>query len=150
MKHLNTYNTFIIEQSSSSEQNNNYPINNDTKQTATGKEKSMIDELNKLLQFISDSKKSYSQKTSIEPKILNLFSKSKCGILDKAIMKSAGVGDLNKSEKAYPNAKYWIDEIMVLSGSTNDDGEIWDIKYEVGVMYFSLDEKGKINNMVVG
>jgi len=150
MKHLNTYNTFIIEQSSSSEQNTNYPINNDTKQTATGKEKSMIDELNKLLQFISDSKKSYSQKTSIEPKILNFFSKSKCGILDKAIMKSAGVGDLNKSEKAYPNAKYWIDEIMVLSGSTNDDGEIWDIKYEVGVMYFSLDEQGKINNMVVG
>jgi hypothetical protein len=132
------------------EQNTNYPINNDTNQTATGKEKSMIDEFNKLLRIVSDSKVTYSQKTIIEPKILNFFSKSKCGILDKAIMKSAGVGEPNKSEKAYPNAKYWIDDIMVLSGSTNDAGKIWDIKYEVGVMYFSLDNQGKINNMVVG
>jgi len=132
------------------EQNTNYPINNDTNQTATGKEKTMIDELNKLLRIVSDAKVAYSKKTIIEPKILNFFSKSKCGILDKAIMKSAGVGDLNKSEKAYSNAKDWIDEIMVLGGSTNDDGKIWDIKYEVGVMYFSLDNQGKINNMVVG
>jgi hypothetical protein len=127
-----------------------YPINNETNQIATGKDKTMIDELNVLLRQISDSAATYSQKASLEPKILDFFSKAKCSILDKAIMKSAGVGDPNKAGKPYANAQDWISEVVMLSGSTNDDGAVWNVKYDFGVMYFSLDDQGKINNAVVG
>jgi hypothetical protein len=139
-----------------------YPINNATNQTATGKEKSMIDELNKLLQLVSDPKATYSQKTVLEPKILDFFSKSKCSIADMAIPKgepgwtkststnTPGMPINLKDANTYSNAADWLSELITLGGSTNDDGKIWSIKYEVGVMYFSLDDQGKITNTVLG
>jgi hypothetical protein len=139
-----------------------YPINNATNQTATGREKSMIDELNSLLQLASDPKAAYSQKTGLEPKILDFFSKSKCSIADLAIPKGEpgrtkstspnppGMPVNLKDANAYSNAADWLGELINLGGSTNNEGETWTIKYEVGVMYFSLDDQGKITNAVLG
>jgi len=134
------------------EQNKNYPINNETNQTATGKEKSMIDELNKLLHIISDSKITYSQKDNMRSKVLNFFSKPKCTIVDYATPR--GASGWKPSPKptgdTHTNADDWFESVIQLGGGTNEDGSIWNIKYDIGVMYFSLDNQGKITDMQVG
>jgi hypothetical protein len=134
------------------EQNTNYPINNETNQTATGKEKSMIDELNKLLPVIADSNIKYSQKDAMRSKVLSFFSKLKCTIVDYAIPKGAQgfVQSAKPASNISTSADDWFEQVIQLGGSTNEDGSIWNIKYDIGVMYFSVDDQGKITDLQVG
>lgn len=134
------------------EQNINYPINNKTNQTATAEEKRILDEINKLLPTIGDSTISYSQKDSMRSKVLDFFSKTKCTIVDYAAPK--GASDWKPSPKpagdVFTNADEWFESVIQLSGGKNEDGSSWNIKYDIGVMYFSMDDQSKITDMQVG
>jgi hypothetical protein len=135
------------------EQNTNYPIKNGPNSIPTDSEKSMITEFNKLLQIIADPKIAYSQKDTMRSKVLGFFSKAKCTIADHAIAR----GDGNWSNPApkpiydtYTNTDDWFESIIQKDGGTNDDGSVRNIKYDIGVMYFSVDNQGKITDMQVG
>lgn len=135
------------------EQNTNYPVKNGPNPVPTDKEKNLITELNKLLQVISDPEITYSQKDAMRSKVLSFFSKSKCNIADHAIAR----GDGNWPNPAikpiydtYTSADDWFESVIQLDGGTNDDGSVRDIKYDIGVMYFSVDDQVKITDMQVG
>lgn len=135
------------------EQNTNYPIKNGPNPILTDKEKSMITELNKLLQVIADPKITYSQKDAMRSKVLSFFSNAKCTIADHA--KARGNGNWpNPAPKpiydTYTNTDDWFESVIQLDGGTNDDGSVRNMKYDIGVMYFSVDDQGKITDMQVG
>jgi hypothetical protein len=135
------------------EQNTNYPIKNGPNPVPTDSEKSMIAEFNKFLQVIADPKITYSQKDTMRSKVLGFFSKDKCTIADHA----GARGDGNWPNPApkplydtYTNTDDWFESVIQKDGGTNDDGSVRNIKYDIGVMYFSVDNQGKITDMQVG